>query len=121
MATVEGSKSVEPEASSPGNRCCGVPAGAVGRGKILVTDLNGTLLGGTDAEQLAPAALLTEPNSPADLVETLHRALHLPRAQRRQRLSCSSELLGQRDPAEWAAEIIAAIQAARSRPADRAA
>ncbi|KAA8882927.1 HAD-IIB family hydrolase [Nocardia colli] len=73
------------------------------------------------AEQLASGALLTEPNSPADLVETLHRALHLPPAQRRQRLSCLSDLLGQHNPAEWAAEIIAAIQAARGRAADRAA
>ncbi|MFE9581896.1 trehalose-6-phosphate synthase [Nocardia sp. NPDC006044] len=73
------------------------------------------------AGQLAPAAVLTEPNSPADLAETLYRALRLPPAQRRQRLSRLSDLLGQHSPAEWAAEIIAAIQAARSRRGDRAA
>ncbi|WP_433664831.1 HAD-IIB family hydrolase [Nocardia sp. CA-128927] len=59
MATGEGSKSVEPEASSPGNRCCGVAAGDVGPGKILVTDLDGTLLGGTDADRLRLRNALT--------------------------------------------------------------
>ncbi|MEV6560539.1 HAD-IIB family hydrolase [Nocardia sp. NPDC051756] len=86
-----------------------------GRGVLVLSRHAGV------AEQLATGALLTEPNSPADLVETLHRALLLPPAQRTQRLSCLSDLLGQHNPAEWAAEIIAAIQAARSRPADRAA
>ncbi|MFF3227559.1 trehalose-6-phosphate synthase [Nocardia suismassiliense] len=65
------------------------------------------------AAQLAAGALLTEPNSPTDLVDILRRALNLAPAQRRERLACLSELLGQHNPAEWAAEIIAAIQLAR--------
>ncbi|WP_405163542.1 HAD-IIB family hydrolase [Nocardia sp. NBC_01499] len=65
------------------------------------------------AEQLATGALLTEPNSPSDLVDTLHRALNLPATQRRERMARLSESLGQHNPAEWAAEIIAAIQRAR--------
>ncbi|GAA5090224.1 HAD-IIB family hydrolase [Nocardia iowensis] len=65
------------------------------------------------AEQLGGGALLTEPNSPADLVDTLYRALRLPVAERRARLAGLSDLLGQHSPAAWAAEIIAAIQNAR--------
>ncbi|MFC9437815.1 HAD-IIB family hydrolase [Nocardia sp. NPDC057030] len=86
-----------------------------GRGVLVLSRHTGV------AGQLAPAALLTEPNSPTDLVETLYRALRLPPAQRAQRLSCLSDLLGHHHPAEWAAGIIAAIQAARSRSSGRAA
>ncbi|MFI9407873.1 trehalose-6-phosphate synthase [Nocardia sp. NPDC052316] len=78
-----------------------------GRGVLVLSRHTGA------ATQLAAGALLTEPNSPSDLVGTLLRALDLPTAQRKERLTCLSELLGQHNPVEWAAEIIAAIQHAR--------
>ncbi|MFI6047025.1 HAD-IIB family hydrolase [Nocardia sp. NPDC051321] len=90
---------------------------AVGRCGVLVLSRHAGA-----AEHLAAGALLTEPNSPTDLVETLYRALNLPPGQRRERLSCLSELLGHDNPAHWAAEIIAAIQGTRqARPSDQAA
>ncbi|MFD6156039.1 HAD-IIB family hydrolase [Nocardia sp. NPDC060256] len=89
---------------------------AVGRCGVLVLSRHAGA-----AERMAAGALLTEPNSPTDLVETLYRALNLPAGQRRERLFCLSELLGHDQPAEWAAEIIAAIQAASRSQAHQAA
>ncbi|WP_069162357.1 HAD-IIB family hydrolase [Nocardia altamirensis] len=72
------------------------------------------------AAQLAAGALLTEPNSPADLVDTLHRALTLPAVERRKRLARLSDLLGHHNPAQWAAEILTAIRQGRAlRSVDR--
>ncbi len=66
------------------------------------------------ASQLGPAALLTDPNSPADLVDTLQRALTLGSGERRRRLGQLADLLGNDHPADWAARIIAAIQSSGS-------
>jgi trehalose-6-phosphate synthase/hydroxymethylpyrimidine pyrophosphatase-like HAD family hydrolase len=62
------------------------------------------------AEQLGTAALLTDPHSPADLIDKLMLALALPAQERRARLQCLAELVGHHPPAAWAAQIIAAIQ-----------
>jgi trehalose-6-phosphate synthase/hydroxymethylpyrimidine pyrophosphatase-like HAD family hydrolase len=62
------------------------------------------------ADQLGTAALLTNPHSPANLVDTLQQALTLSPAQRRIRLAHLAELLGHQHPTDWAAQIITAIQ-----------
>ncbi|KOV35181.1 glucosylglycerol-phosphate synthase [Streptomyces sp. XY431] len=62
------------------------------------------------AAQLGTAALLTDPYSPADLVETLHRALTLTPDERRARLQRLADLLGNRHPLDWAADITTAIR-----------
>jgi HAD superfamily hydrolase (TIGR01484 family) len=62
------------------------------------------------ATQLGIAALLTDPHCPADLVDTLQRAVTLAPAERRTRLDHLADLLGHQHPADWAAEIIAAIR-----------
>ncbi|WP_269854060.1 HAD-IIB family hydrolase [Streptomyces sp. RPT161] len=62
------------------------------------------------AARLGGAALLTDPGSPEDLVDTLHRAVTLAPAERRARLARLARLLGREHPAQWAARIIAAIQ-----------
>ncbi|MFI6444502.1 HAD-IIB family hydrolase [Kitasatospora sp. NPDC050543] len=72
------------------------------------------------AAQLGAAALLTDPHSPEDLVDTLHRALTLAPEDRRIRLDHLAELLGHRHPADWAADITAAIRGHDApRPRDR--
>ncbi|MFE6687649.1 HAD-IIB family hydrolase [Streptomyces sp. NPDC057743] len=58
------------------------------------------------AEQLAPAALLTDPNSPQDLVDTLHRALSLSPAQRATHTADLAALLGDPSPTAWARNIL---------------
>ncbi len=63
------------------------------------------------AEQLGTAALLTDPHSPANLIDTLQRALTLPPAERRTRLKHLVDLLGHQHPTDWASEIITAIRA----------
>ncbi|WP_370150901.1 HAD-IIB family hydrolase [Streptacidiphilus sp. EB129] len=74
------------------------------------------------AEELGEAALLTDPHAPDDLRNVLHRALLLPPGERRSRLTRLSALLGRHHPADWAADIIAAIgRAGAAAPApDRA-
>lgn len=62
------------------------------------------------AEQLGTAALLTNPHSPANLVDTLQQALTLTPAQRHTRLKHLAELLGHQHPTDWAAQIVTAIQ-----------
>jgi len=63
------------------------------------------------AAELGTAALLTDPGAPDDLVGGLRRALDLTWRQRRDRLHRLSHLLGDRLPADWATDIIAAISA----------
>lgn len=62
------------------------------------------------AEQLGAAALLTDPNSPADLIDKLMQALALSPHERRARLNRLADLLGHHSPSTWASQIIAAIQ-----------
>jgi trehalose-6-phosphate synthase/hydroxymethylpyrimidine pyrophosphatase-like HAD family hydrolase len=62
------------------------------------------------AEQLGTGALLTDPHSPADLIDKLMLALALPAQERRARLRRLADLAGHHPPSTWAAQIIAAIQ-----------
>ncbi|MBV6696666.1 HAD-IIB family hydrolase [Kitasatospora aureofaciens] len=62
------------------------------------------------ATELGDAALLTDPRSPDDLSAVLARALALPAAERRARMDRLSALLGRERPADWAAQIMHAIQ-----------
>ena len=62
------------------------------------------------ADQLGTAALLTDPRSPASLVDTLQQALTLSPAERRTRLKHLVDLLGHQHPTDWASQIITAIQ-----------
>jgi trehalose-6-phosphate synthase/hydroxymethylpyrimidine pyrophosphatase-like HAD family hydrolase len=62
------------------------------------------------AEQLGTAALLTDPRSSEDLIDTLMLALVLPLQERRARLRCLADLVGHHPPSTWASHIIAAIQ-----------
>ncbi|MFJ5677895.1 trehalose-6-phosphate synthase [Streptomyces sp. NPDC093097] len=62
------------------------------------------------AEQLGPAALLTDPHSPQDLVDTLHRALSLTPAQRAAHTADLAGLLDSRSPAAWARTILTEIR-----------
>ncbi|MFH8567158.1 trehalose-6-phosphate synthase [Streptomyces sp. NPDC017993] len=62
------------------------------------------------AAQLAPTALLTDPRSPRDLVDTLHRALTMPPRRRRTRMARLAALLDDPSPAVWAHRIITAIR-----------
>ncbi len=64
------------------------------------------------ASQLAPTALLTDPRSPRDLVDTLHRALTMPPGQRRTHMTRLAGLLDDPSPAAWAHRIITAIRQA---------
>lgn len=68
------------------------------------------------AAQLGTAALLTEPHSPADLVETLHRALTLAPDERRVRLDRLADLLGHSHPVDWASDITTAIRGGDPNP-----
>ncbi|MEU6236595.1 trehalose-6-phosphate synthase [Kitasatospora sp. NPDC047058] len=86
---------------------------AVGRSGVLVLSRHAGA-----ADQLGSAALLTDPHSPADLVETLDRALTLPPGERRRRLERLAGLIGDHHPADWAAAITSAI---RGGSAERAA
>ncbi|MFD0279427.1 trehalose-6-phosphate synthase [Kitasatospora sp. NPDC127111] len=80
---------------------------AVGQSGVLVLSRHAGA-----AAQLGGAALLTDPRSPADLVDTLDRALTLPPEERHRRLERLAELLGDHHPADWAADITSAIRAA---------
>jgi trehalose-6-phosphate synthase len=62
------------------------------------------------AEQLGAAALLTDPNSPEDLIDKLMLALALSPHERRARLHRLADLLGHQSPSTWASQIITAIQ-----------
>lgn len=62
------------------------------------------------AEQLASAALLTDPHSPQDLVDILYRALTMPASQRAAHTADLVALLGTRSPADWACTILAEIR-----------
>jgi trehalose-6-phosphate synthase/hydroxymethylpyrimidine pyrophosphatase-like HAD family hydrolase len=62
------------------------------------------------ADQLGTAALLTDPHSPANLVDTLRQALTLSPAERHTRLKHLVDLLGHQHPTDWASQIITAIQ-----------
>jgi trehalose-6-phosphate synthase len=64
------------------------------------------------ASQLGGAALLTDPNSPANLVDTLQQALDLTPDERHARMKQLADLLGHHQPREWASQIIAAIKGA---------
>ncbi|MFF7590344.1 trehalose-6-phosphate synthase [Kitasatospora purpeofusca] len=75
------------------------------------------------ATQLGAAALLTDPRSPEDLADTLHRALTLRPEERRLRLERLADLLGDHHPSDWASRITAAIRgdhlpSAPGRPGD---
>ncbi len=63
------------------------------------------------ADELGAAALLTDPDSPENLIDTLQQALTLSPAQRRTRLEHLADLLGHQHPTDWAAQIITAIRA----------
>ncbi|MEU2360392.1 HAD-IIB family hydrolase [Streptomyces noursei] len=69
------------------------------------------------AEQLAAAALLTDPHSPRDLVDTLHRALSLTAGQRTAHTAALAALLGDHSPADWARTIVAEIRGPVAGPA----
>ena len=60
------------------------------------------------AAQFGAAALLTEPHSPTNLVDTLYQALTLAPEERRTRLERLADLLGHQRPADWAADPLAA-------------
>ncbi|MFI5777317.1 trehalose-6-phosphate synthase [Nocardia sp. NPDC051570] len=62
------------------------------------------------AAELGDAALLTDPHSPANLVDTLERALTLTPTQRGTRMTRLARRLGYQHPTDWAAEIITAIR-----------
>lgn len=62
------------------------------------------------ATQFGTAALLTDPHSPTNLVDTLQQALTLTPAERRTRLKHLADLLGHHPPADWASQIITAIR-----------
>ena len=66
------------------------------------------------ASQLGTAAVLTDPRSPANLVDTLQRALTLGPEERRKRIGQLADLLGDDHPTDWAAQIVAAIQSSGS-------
>ncbi|MFI8086589.1 HAD-IIB family hydrolase [Kitasatospora sp. NPDC086009] len=87
---------------------------AVGRSGVLVLSRHAGA-----AAQLGAAALLTDPHSPEDLADTLHRALTLGSDERRRRLERLADLLGDDHPAVWAAGITAAIRGDDSPDASR--
>ncbi len=60
--------------------------------------------------QLGAAALLTDPRSAQDLVDTLHRALAMSPGERAAHLAHLARLLDDPPPLRWAQEIIAAIR-----------
>ncbi|WP_175411089.1 trehalose-6-phosphate synthase [Streptomyces sp. TRM64462] len=63
------------------------------------------------AEHLGAAALLTDPLSPDDLVDTLHRALAMPEAERRAHTArLAAALAAVPAPADWAAAVVADIR-----------
>ncbi|MFE3654487.1 HAD-IIB family hydrolase [Streptomyces sp. NPDC059152] len=62
------------------------------------------------AEQLAAAALLTDPHSPRDLVDTLYRALTMSPGRRTAHTAALAALLGTHSLADWARTIIAEIR-----------
>ncbi|MBD0692337.1 HAD-IIB family hydrolase [Streptomyces sp. CBMA123] len=62
------------------------------------------------AAELGEAALLTDPRSPEDLTTMLARALDLPPAERRTRMTRLSTLLGHTRPTDWARQILDAIR-----------
>lgn len=71
--------------------------------------------------QLGAAALLTDPRSPRDLIDTLHRALIMSPGERADRMARLAALLDDETPAAWARRIIAAIrQPARAPRAEEA-
>ncbi|WP_310727358.1 trehalose-6-phosphate synthase [Streptomyces sp. N2A] len=61
------------------------------------------------AAQLGTAALLTDPRSPQDLVDTLHRALTMTPGERTAHLGRLAALLDDPPPAHWARDILTAI------------
>ncbi len=68
------------------------------------------------AAELGRDALLTDPRSPADLTDTLRRALCMPPSERRTRMAGLSSALGHRRPQDWAATILTAIAADADSP-----
>ncbi|SDC23221.1 alpha,alpha-trehalose-phosphate synthase (UDP-forming) [Actinokineospora iranica] len=66
------------------------------------------------ATQLGPAALLTDPHSPTDLVDVLHQALSLTPHQRRAHADGLRALLDDQRPADWAFDIVTAIHRGRA-------
>ncbi|MFD8542848.1 trehalose-6-phosphate synthase [Streptomyces sp. NPDC059649] len=72
------------------------------------------------AAQLGAAALLTDPRSPQDLVDTLHRSLTMTPGERAAHLGRLAALLDDPPPARWARDILTAIHEAaeprKSRP-----
>ncbi|MFI6768511.1 trehalose-6-phosphate synthase [Streptomyces sp. NPDC050355] len=61
------------------------------------------------ASQLGAAALLTDPRSPQDLVDTLHRALTMTPSERLAHITRLAALLDDQTPTRWALQIIGAI------------
>ncbi|MFG3114747.1 trehalose-6-phosphate synthase [Streptomyces sp. NPDC048197] len=61
------------------------------------------------AAQLGTAALLTDPRSPQDLVDTLHRSLTMTPGERTAHLGRLAALLDDPPPARWALDILTAI------------
>ncbi|MEU9124015.1 trehalose-6-phosphate synthase [Streptomyces sp. NPDC048506] len=62
------------------------------------------------ASQLGAAALLTDPRSPQDLVDALHRALTMSPEERTTHLTRLAALLDDQTPTRWARRIITAIR-----------
>ncbi|GAB7029332.1 HAD-IIB family hydrolase [Streptomyces sp. NPDC021749] len=64
------------------------------------------------AAQLGAAALLTDPRSPQDLVDTLYRSLTMTPGERTAHLGRLAALLDDPPPARWARDILTAIRGA---------
>ncbi|WEO93487.1 trehalose-6-phosphate synthase [Streptomyces sp. FXJ1.172] len=80
---------------------------AAGRSGILVLSRHAGV-----AEHLGRAALLTDPDTPHDLVDTLHQALTMTPEQRRLHTARLAACLTTPAPADWARTILKAIPAA---------
>lgn len=80
---------------------------AAGLSGVLVVSRNAGV-----AHELAPAAVLTDPTSPQDLITKLELALALSPEQRRQRLATLADLLQHHQPRDWATQILTAISQA---------
>lgn len=84
---------------------------ATGRPGVVVLSRHAGL-----AQHLAPAAVLTDPLHPQDLVHGLRTALSMPTANRNRHIDRLAALLGTPDPHPWARAIIAAIRASANAP-----
>ncbi|MFC9929554.1 trehalose-6-phosphate synthase [Streptomyces sp. NPDC127190] len=78
---------------------------ATGRSGVLVLSRHAGV-----ADQLRDAALLTDPASPQDLVDTLHRAVTMTRPERRSHTARLAARLDNPAPADWARAILTEIR-----------